>query len=276
MNKQYHYRKHIKYLRYIFPIVLFLSLIILWTVIILFEKEAKENISPILILTIVILFEAIFIWKFMGRFMRVKVNIGLDAITYSNYKGDIKIKYEDIIKIEFPAIKYFGGWIKIKSKENTIRLTVVIENIQKLLMELKAELDNKGLTEKYENDKFFEFLETATFSDEGWQRVYRIWWKILLLTLITSGLGLGVGILFNFDGFLIFLSGLFSFIYPTIVFIITEIFFGKKIAKIANKDTFTIPISNLKYEERIYKRTVLVATAVYLIFLIVEILLQVR
>lgn len=272
MNKDYQYRKHIKYIRNSIPLTLFIILIILWVITLLSRKESAGSIFSMLILSVVFILEARFIWWYMGRFLKVKVSLSSDSITYSNYNGDTKIYYEDITKLEFPSVKYFGGWIKIRSKGKLIRLTVVIEDIQSFLIRLKTELDNRNLSNIYDNDKFFAFLKTATFSDEGWSRVYKIWWRLLLLTFITTGIGIGIGIFFNFNGFMVFLSGFISFIFPTIIYLITEIFFGLRIAKLADKESFYIPKANIEYEKLIYKKSFVIATVVYLIFLTILIL----
>lgn len=273
MNNQYQYRKHIKYMKNFVSIFLLALTVILWVVILLGGKEMQDGIVPLSVLSIILFVEAIFIFKFLGRFTKVKVSIGSEGITYTNFKGDTTIKYEDITKIQFPAIKYTGGWIKIIAGKTTIRLTVVVENIQNLLIELKTKLDERNLNDKYDEKKFFKFLKTAAYADESWQRVYKIWWKLIIVSIVTTCIAFGSGIFYNFGGKRMVLSTVFSFIYPTIVYIITEIIFVKRIAKLSDKDAFTVPEPDLTYEGNVYKRIVWIAFICFVVITIAEILI---
>lgn len=250
-------------MKYILPTVLLALDLIVWIAILFIGFESIEEIIPVLIVTIILGFEAVAIWRFMGRFTIIKINIGSDAIVYTNYKGDTVIKYEDITKIQFPSIKYTGGWIKIITNQDTIRLTVVVEGIQELLLELKSEIDRRGMNDKYDADKFFKFLKTSAFSDESWQRIYKIWWKLLALDIITLLVGVGIGIYMHFEFLGMFLSIIISTGFPTVLYLITEIIIGRKTAILSNKDTFSIPKSDLEYERRVYKICTLWGTIIY-------------
>lgn len=277
MSKQYQYRKHLKYMKNIIPIALLVILTLVWagvSIVLLLGKESAEGMMPAVIVSVVVAFEALLIRKFLNRFTVVKVSIDGDAIRYTNYKGETIIKYEDITEIKFSSIKYTGGWVKIISGKDNIRLTVVIENIQELLLELKDELDERGMHYTYNSEKFFKFFKTALFSDQSWERIYRIWWKLLISTIAMTGVSVGIGILLNFGSLKLLLATLIAFIWPDIVYMITEIIFGRRIAKTINKETFCIAKYDLDYESRIYKQAALWGAILYIVLIAAEIILR--
>ena len=263
MKSQYKYRPHLKYFKIILPSMLITLIAIFW-LLLLFLDIADELIIPLVVITVILAIEAVFIWRFIHRFTLIRVTIDNEAITYFNYKGDIRIKYEDIKILKFPSIRYTGGWIKIISDKGVIRLTVVIENIQGLLSELKVELDKKGLSDRYDKKKFFKFLKTSAFSDLGWLRVYRIWVKLIIATIVTTVVGLGTACFFDVAQFQTFSFKMFSFVFPMVIYLITEIVFGRRVAKLSSIDSFTVPRRDEKYENEIYKKAILFGIIAYI------------
>jgi hypothetical protein len=87
---------------------------------------------------------------------------------YTNRKGVIIIPFDTITHLKFPSVKYTGGWIKIVSPKNSIRLTVVIQDIGDFLQELKNALDRKEFSNCYNRKKMFSFFKTAEFSNQCW------------------------------------------------------------------------------------------------------------
>lgn len=272
MSNQYQYRKHLTYIRNIFPIFIAVILVFLGVLIVI-NRPSIIVISMFSFFSIFMILFSVFIWIFYGRFTLVKVSIDSDAIIYTNYKGDTIIKYEDITEIKFPSLNYLGGWIEIKTAKKTIRLTVVIENIHTFLLELKCELDKRGLANKYNYDKYFMFLKTSIYSDDSWRRVYNIWWKLFLSTILAIGISVATGILLDF-GIILGLTVFLSFVIPTIVYLITEIIFGRRVAKLSDKNSFYIPEPDLQYEASINKKAVLWGSLAFIIILVMQIILS--
>lgn len=203
--QQFRYRKHIKHIR------TFVTILCLISIIISIISALISGIYELLFLAIPFVLEGAVIWAVYGRFINTRVIMDKDSIFYTCGKRETIIPYDQITKIQVRSIRYLGGWIKIKSNKKTIRLTVVVENIQSLLQILKANLDTRGMNNTYNAKKLFRFLKTATFSDEGWARFYKLWWKLLLLTILTAIVGIAIAIVFNLSATVVF----FSTIFPT-------------------------------------------------------------
>ena len=272
MSSQYKYRPHLKYLKIIVPSILVAFIAILWLLFLLFLGNYDELVFPLIVFTVIFGLEAFFIWRLMHRFMIIRVAIDHETITYTNYKGDTRIKYEDIKCLKFPSIRYTGGWIKIISAKGIIRLTVVIENIQGLLSELKVELDHKGLSDTYHKKKFYKFLKTSAFSDMSWQRVYQIWIKLVIVTILTTIVGLGTTWFFDVAQFQGLILIMFSFLFPTVIYVITEIVFGRRFSKLSSFETFTVPGPDKVYENVIYRKAILMGIVVYFAIILLVIL----
>lgn len=145
----------------------------------------------------------------------------------------------------------------------------MIKNIQELLRKLENEIEQRNLFVKYSKKRYFAFLKTATYSDDGWQRIYNIWWRLLLLTILTTSMGIGLNIILNINQELALIVTLLHFVFPTIVYIITEILFGKIIWKFSKVEGFIIPERDIKYEGLVYKRALLWSVAFYISSIIV-------
>ncbi|MFP4698065.1 MAG: hypothetical protein ACLFMO_05095 [Eubacteriales bacterium] len=268
MNNKYRYRNHIKYLKNI----ILLTLIIVFPVFffplwLLGTKDGNTTIIIfILILSLINVIFAIVISKVLERLTKVEIIIGDEYITYTNYKGDTIIKYEDIYRLEFPSIKYTGGWVKIISKNNNIRLTVVVKDIHKLLLDLKEQLDKREFYDRYNSKKLFNFLKTATYSDDSWDRLYRYWWKLILLSIITALIGVGTELLLQYDNFFVLTK--VSFAFPIIIYLITEIKFCKRIANLSDEENLTVPKPDLEYEKSILKRYLCDGIVLFIVFII--------
>jgi len=119
-------------------------------------------------------------------------------------------------------------------------------------------------------------LKTAAYSDQSWARLYEIFWKFVLITIIV----VLISFLFSF-GFVILgrcdpstaaLMVIISTFYPMVVYIFTEIIFGRRIAKDSNEELFTYPSRDMVYERSIYRKVILYGILFYFIFLIMIIL----
>jgi hypothetical protein len=89
-------------------------------------------------------------WYLYYRLAGIEVSIQDDAVIYKTRSGVSTLPLEEISCLEFPSIKYTGGWLRIVTPRNSIRLTVVIESLDQFLLELKAALDAHGLSDLYD------------------------------------------------------------------------------------------------------------------------------
>lgn len=262
MNSQYKYRSHLNYIKWIVPIIIVASILIDWL-----GRDPFESSNPYIISSIIQAILAFAIWRFLHKFSLIRVTIDEKAITYSNNKGDQRVEYDEIKELKFPSVRYTGGWMKIISNKKPIRITVVLENIHKLLLEIKEELDRRGLSDRYDKKKFFKFLKTSVHADASWQRIWRIWIKLIVATIITTMIGVGVALIFDVGNFIIVFV-IFSCIFPTIVYYITEIVFRRRVTKLSGFDSFTVPERDTIFEKSVYKKAILIGTVAYFVVII--------
>ena len=127
MGKEYRYRRHLFWCQnYIIPIVFGMTILFMWVAVgVLSLASSAPSIDFVLdgiSFTGVFLLQGLVLWYISYRLTGVRVSISEGAIKYKNRTGEIRIRPSEITKIQFPSIRYAGGWIKIISAENTIRL----------------------------------------------------------------------------------------------------------------------------------------------------------
>ena len=277
MVKEYRYRKHIRYLQYLLPRLLIVLILCFWIfAAIMWAKSSVKNPTDLAemltcggILTIILGLESVFIWFFLRRFSKVCVFLNGGFITYRNVKGEQKIAIDSITALEFASVKYTGGWIKIIAKNDTIRLTVVIEEIGDLLRKLKAALDSRGKNDVYSPKKFYSFIKTAEYSDQSWERAYSIFWKLCAFVVLNIAIGLGFAWLSGLGalGWIVWIAA--SIIGPTLVYCIGDLLIARKISKESDEETFTCPPRDKVFEKSIYTKSGTIYSAVYLLLSII-------
>ncbi|AOR23318.1 hypothetical protein [Clostridium taeniosporum] len=276
--QEYMYRKHLRYpIKYLVSIVGFILSIIIETFIISYLRSMQEDfisyfgIALIMILgfLILVIFEFLFLYFIMFRkFKNVSVQLTDLGIVYKNIKGTTFIQYEEIKSIQFPYIKYFGGWTKIKSNKKNIRLTVVLENIEQFMHDLKDILDKKNLSYVYDDKKLYNFRKTATYSDQSWERVYEKIKTISIGYLICMIIAIVYLGFVNYNVSQIIFQLLIT-LYPLLVFIISEIIFGIKLSKEIKLNKKIITKRNKKFENNVYKYTFIVCGVLNVLILII-------
>jgi hypothetical protein len=118
----------------------------------------------------------------------------------------------------------------------------------------------------YAEKKMYKFFKTAKYSDQSWERVYEKVKVIIIYIVVT----LGVAAIFS--GFItetpvkiMVLIG--AMLGPCIPFIISEIILGRKLAKGASKEGFSVPERDRVFENRMYKWVFGIYTIIYFIVL---------
>lgn len=276
MEKQYVYRKHLrepfKFLTGIF--LFFLGVYAIIAALFVTTSGTIDDkrlgfiifaavgafISAIIIIEFIIMYFTIF-----RRFKKINVSLMEDRIIYKNIKGETIIPYEEISTIEFPSLRYMGGWMKIKYRNGNIKLTVVMEDIGDLLKNLKNKLDVMGMSSVYDKKDVYNFYKTAEFSDQSWGRLYDYIKYMLMLILghlIAAALLITLGGLGDLGVPLV--TG--AIIVPAIAFMVGEIIIGRRLARGARFEGFKVPERDRGFEVKVYKWCFGIFAAVYLAF----------
>lgn len=222
-------------------------------------------IAIILFVSIIITLELLLMYAlFFRRFKYISIKLGEQGIVYTNIKEQIFIPYEDINMIQFPSIKYMGGWTKIVYRNGNIRLTVVLENIGEFMEELKQKLDERNMMDVYDEDKFFSFYKTAVFADESWERLYGniatqaiTCFVCILITIVTLVLHGG-----HVNSTLYMYA---SLIVPILGYLISEIIMVFQVKKRIEDDCYQLLARNKDFEKKIFNYCSLGAAIIYLI-----------
>ncbi len=279
MNHTYVYRKHLREpLRYI---MLILTSIILEVALLMFGlsiTDVHKSNGNELILTIIILLVVMCLFVglemfviyhlYLKRFKSISVTLSDEALIYTNYKGQLMIPYKDIEQLKFPTIKYTGGWMKIIYRGGNIRLTVVMENIDSFISELKEKLKENEMSHVYNEKKMLSFFKTAVLSDISWDRIYcnfkiQLFSNCLCIILTTAILRL----YYISDISKFFLFG--SIVAPLLGYLVSDIIIGIKVRKGVDIEKLIILPRNSRLEQKIFYISFIGFSVGYLFFVFV-------
>jgi hypothetical protein len=220
------------------------------------------------VVAFVFLVEGGILWYLYYRLAGTSISINDDELIYKVRKSEKRYPIESI-HLEFASIKYTGGWLKIRSGKDTIRLTVVLEDISGFLQELKSKLDNKQLSSHYDSHKLFGFLKTAVAGDQNWERAYSLYGKMFLL-IFDVGIAIFTGFIFGtvplFGIYIVIIWAGFSMFWILIAYTIAEIIIMRQIAEKSNEAAFTFPERNLPYEKQVFDKVFTWGSLAYIIF----------
>ena len=200
--------------------------------------------------------EAWLIRYFLNRFIHVQITTDEQGLNYKNGKGSVQIPYAQIDHIRFPNAKYVGGWIKIQTRSQTIRLTVVLEGIGEFIRELKQGLDRHNSNLHYDENKLFSFFKTSLYSDQSWARLYEVFGRLMgaqvlaliVGTLLASILRPTLPIILKIG------MGLFSVFWVVGIYLLSEYRFIKAIEQQTDPTTWDYPERNVRLEATIYRQ----------------------
>lgn len=259
MEKHYVYRKHLRILQKAIPAVLgvlaaLLALGIILLIVLLGEEDAVIKIAIAVTGGVGILFlaaEAAVIWFFFRRFANISVTLTEDTLIYKNIKGITKIPLDQIQRLEFPSVKYLGGWVKIVYPGGNIRLTVVLEKIGDLIKELKDALDKREKQSTYNSKTMFNFYKTATYSDQSWERLYEVFPKLVVACVLNLLIEIGACIATGqWQGMELWIA--VSAVLPVLIWGIAELVMMAKSASMSFEYYFEVAPRDKSFEKKIY------------------------
>ena len=273
MESKYIYRKHLREPAKFFLILILMFIMPYFIIAADITLTYKKEIGLILFLigvaiAVFLCLELLFIYFILyRRFKKIYVVLNEEEIIYNNSRGEIRIPYENIKALKFPSIKYTGGWIKIIHSNGNIRLTVVLENIGEMVKVLKNKLDDKNLSGIYNDKAIYKFYKTAKYSDQSWERIYENLKLFIIAILINFGVA-AVFSAFITDAPVKIFVIIAALVGPLLVFVISEIIFGRKLAKEASKENFSVPDRDKQFEFKMYKWTFEIYLIIFLVMLI--------
>lgn len=228
------------------------------------EKNEIFFCYGVTLLIIIIVLSIIYIILYyadLKKYESLSITIGNNNLIYKSIKGTSIILYEEIIELEFAAMKYSKGWIKIKCKNETIKLNVAIENMGIFIKELKEKLDGRGLNNIYNEKRMYNYYITSSYSDKSWERIYE------LAHFIPPAVILNVIFAFIFS-FLVYetpiklIVATMLFIFPIMVIITYELILAIKHILEFKEEEFNIVIRNIEYEQKIFRLVLLSYTVI--------------
>lgn len=281
MEKTYVYRKHLrKPAKFFLTIGLFFIITYTITSLVMISnvKDTEKIMVALIMLgtlvgiSIFLGVEFLFIYLIMyKRFKKINLTLTEDEIIYNNAKSEMRIPYENIKALKFSSIKYTGGWLKIVHTNGNVRLTVVLENIGDMVGNLKKKLDERNMSSVYKEKPMYNFFKTSKYSDQSFERIY----ENIKFALILIFMNLGVGAIIS--SFvtekpvktIVLITSVVGLFIP---YMITEIIFGRKLAKGASKEEFSVPDRDKTFEKKVYKWTFGIYMIIYFIGLVIILL----
>lgn len=182
-SREFRYRPHIKWFQY--AIVVFVGLTSVLPALAMAVGtglEGEMHVPSLVTALVMGILTLVMFWVFRTM-ASTRVTVDDDGVRYRSYRKDFRVGFDEIEQLKFPSLTYLGGWLKIKSDQPDIRLTVVLEDLHELVEPLKRGLENAKNTAAYDRGKFFAFYKTAGFASHSWDRVYKLFAPILALTI---------------------------------------------------------------------------------------------
>lgn len=242
MNKTYVYRKHLRHM----PKVMIGLIVINLILFIIFLKVMIVMVPNIAIFLIL----DIFLLIFMRKFSTAKIVVTDEYFYFVNSSKELKWTYEEIETLEPKSIKNTGGWLNVVPKEGPpLKVTIVLEDISELVLDLKNNLDNKAMSDKYDEQKLFKFYKTAAYGDGSWRRMYYFVGRFLLLLLLQI---IAVSIVVYITKSDAFVNTIFATVIITMItYIVIELgVFARKIGKDTSSSDWKLPQFDLVNEKR--------------------------
>jgi hypothetical protein len=268
--REYRYRKHIRWGQYALPALFgFIGvspwILILWLGLRPDSSGAQAVYVLAVLLTVLTILVGAPVWWLYWRLAGIAISLEPDALVYRHRRGEDRLPYDRIGPLHFPGAPYLGGWVALRSGEKTIRLTVVVEGIGALLRDLKAALDARGLSASYDAKRLYAFMKTAEFADQGWERTYEVFWKLVLATIGAALVGVLVALLVHARGGAMLLWIVVSTLWPVAIYGTAEVLFGRRIAKLSDEASFSCPPRDRAWERAVYRKAIVWGAGLYLL-----------
>ena len=275
MSKEYQYKKNIRLVS-IASIVMVFSLLLIITLAMQILGLMGKNMLGFPINFMMVVFGAALLLTILLSIMRYIRKVGIcvsvegDAIIYKDRLKEKKILFNTISHLKFHLFSS-DSWIKIASENNTIQISIGLQNISDFLQELKNAIDQKEPSINYDRMRFFSFFKMAVSSDQGLARMYPIFWKFMVIIILSAVIGAVCAILSRPSSFGVIWWILLSMLWPTICYSYAENIFGRRLVKQIDEQSFTYPPRDIAYEKALYRKVLIFGALIYIVISIVAV-----
>ena len=227
------------------------------------NRTSREHFSEIY-WTYTIIFISLILILFLISYVvyfrhvkNIKVILGENDIRYISNNKEKVINYLDIKEVDFSHIRYTKGWIKIKSDNTVIKVTVSIEDISGFIKEFKEIMDKQGMQDKYDAKKMYDFYKSASYSDDSWERIY----ELMKFVPPITGVDVVLGFIFSFFVYNInvrlIMIGM-SFAYPILILVFSECILHIKHRIELKNEQYVVRMRDYQYEHRVFDLSAIV------------------
>ena len=263
---EYRYRKHIRCLQYAAPALCALLILAAWAGAFLCSRSAPRLLPPLrnaaALATAFFGAEGLFLWYLMRRFALVRVRLEDAGIAYESSQGAKFLPFADIVDVECSTARYLVGWVKIRTADDSIRLTIVLERIGDFIRRLKAALDAGSRRDLYDPRNLFRFYKTAEFADQSWERLYE---NLPALSLAWAlSLAAGYAALLPLHPLLRIFAAFSALAAAQACYVAAEFWIARRVAGQADEAAFTCPLRDRGLEKRVYLGTAALFAALFL------------
>lgn len=171
---------------------------------------------------------------------------GLD---HANYQAEGFIPYDELEDVRGRYIPYVGGWLTLVGPDHTLRMTVVLDDIDEFTRQLHEHLRSLE-NPPYDRENLFGFYKTATYSNLSWDHLYDSWPVLLGGTVVGFGLTAATFALIGSSTIDVVLGGIMLGVcVPWILFPLFDVaLLARRIAHEADISEFSVP--QISAEER--------------------------
>ncbi len=273
MSQEYHYYPFMQKGKYWVPCLMGIMVLLMLSVIVLDYNQLSpyefwSSVGVVLTLTLF----GIFISYTYNRISYVSIKLEEGSFCYVNKHQEIRIPYEKIERLVFYHIPYLGGAMTLIANGQKILLPMAIMKFPQLLLELKKELDSRGMDHVYSEKKFNSYFKTSIVCWHGLQRILQYKIKIALLLLSSLFVGIcyiylsmaGQDINHIQETKVLRLSlALLLSTFPIFLYVISEVYIVRKDLKELKLPPDDIPARNEIYERKVYLIALVLGLYVY-------------
>ncbi|MBX7258620.1 MAG: hypothetical protein K1Y02_19825 [Candidatus Hydrogenedentes bacterium] len=268
MPQTYRYRKHVRWVLYKLPFAA--GLLFAFKAVLLVSLPVSPNAPSDALMGAIIYAAGAFvmlIYAAIGYF-----RYGYEGSCFTLYENELVwtngedfkyLRYNDIDRIDSQRKRLGRSRVRIITSDNAVQLSTIIENAGELILDLKRELDKRGLQHRYDQEELLSFLKDAAIFDQNWERLPENFLRFMALAILWSLTGFVVAVTAGGGTAGGIIAAVISFFFALVPQYVTDRDCTRRISYEANLDEFTCPARDKEWEKRTFKKALLLTALIY-------------